>query len=197
MPFIIRKLSIPEIIAIEPKVFIDNRGFFMETYKYSEFAQFGIKERFVQDNYSESVKNVLRGLHFQKAPRAQGKLVKCVRGRIFDVAVDIRKGSHTYGKWVGMELSEENNQMIYIPAGFAHGFVVLSDSALVMYKCTEEYSPENDRGIMWNDPYINIDWPVKEPVVSEKDKTHPALKDADNNFVYSESYNSIIVNPQK
>lgn len=195
MPFTIRRLLIPEIIIIEPKVFIDKRGFFMETYKYSEFAQFGIKERFVQDNYSESLKNVLRGMHFQKEPKAQGKLVKCMKGRIFDVAADIRKGSPTYGKWVGAELSEENHHMLYIPAGFAHGFVVLSDLALVMYKCTEEYSPENDRGIIWNDPYININWPVKEPIISEKDKTHPTLKDADNNFFYSESQNPEVISP--
>ncbi len=184
MPFIFKKLSIPEVVLIKPKVFRDGRGFFMETYKYSDFARMGIKEYFVQDNYSKSLKGILRGLHFQKNPNAQGKLVLCLKGKIFDAAVDIRKGSPAFGQWVGAELSEENNLILYVPSGFAHGFVVLSETADVIYKCTREYSPEDDRGIIWNDPDINIHWPVKDPVLSEKDKNHPALKDADINFEY-------------
>lgn len=182
MPFNFKELSIPEIILIESRNFSDGRGFFAETYKYSDFRRIGIKEYFVQDNYSRSKKNVLRGLHYQKNPKAQGKLVRCTKGKIFDVAVDIRKGSRTFGQWVGIELSDENNNMLYIPPAFAHGFVVLCDVADVIYKCTEEYSPENDRGIIWNDPDIKINWPVKDPILSEKDAVLPMLKDADNNF---------------
>lgn len=184
MPFKFSRLEIPDIILVEPLSFKDNRGVFMELYKYSDFARAGIKECFLQDNYSRSVKNVLRGLHYQKYPRAQGKLVRCLKGRVFDVAVDIRNGSPTYGRWVGVELSENNNIMLYIPPAFAHGFVVLSNLAEVLYECTEEYSPEDDRGIIWNDPDIRINWPVKKPILSEKDRRHPLLKDADNNFRY-------------
>lgn len=184
MPFIFNRLSIPEIIIIEPKLFGDERGFFMETYKYSDFVTAGIRENFLQDNYSRSARGVLRGLHYQKNPHAQGKLVQCLRGRIFDVAVDIRKGSPAFGRWVKAELSEENNFMLYVPPGFAHGFAVLSDTADVVYKCTKEYSPESDRGIIWNDPDIGITWPVDAPVVSGKDMRHPLLKDADINFGY-------------
>ncbi len=184
MPFIFKQLEIPGIILIEPKIFEDDRGYFMETYKYSDFIKEGIKEYFIQDNCSRSVMGVLRGLHYQKNPMAQGKLVQCLKGKIFDVAVDIRKGSPTYGKWISMELSEENNLILYVPPGFAHGFVVLSESAKVMYKCTKEYSPEDDRGIIWNDPDIGIIWPVTNPILSNKDAGHPRLKDADNNFEY-------------
>jgi dTDP-4-dehydrorhamnose 3,5-epimerase len=182
MAFHFKRLSIPEIILIEPDIFRDKRGFLMETYKYSDFAGFGIKEYFVQDNYSRSAKGVLRGLHYQKHPRAQGKLLRCIKGKIFDVAVDIRKSSPTYKKWVGIELSEKNNLMLYIPPAFAHGFVVLSSFAEVMYKCTEEYSSEDERGIIWNDPDIGIKWPVKRPILSEKDRRLPLLKYVDNNF---------------
>jgi dTDP-4-dehydrorhamnose 3,5-epimerase len=184
MPFTFRNLSIPEIILIEPKKYGDARGFFMETYKYSDFARTGIKEHFVQDNYSRSSMGVLRGLHYQKNPNAQGKLVQCTKGRIFDVAVDIRRGSPTFRRWVSAELSEDNNLMLYVPPAFAHGFVVLSESADVIYKCTREYAPQDDRGVIWNDPDLNILWPVKEPLLSEKDARHPLLKDADNNFEY-------------
>ncbi|WP_018154793.1 dTDP-4-dehydrorhamnose 3,5-epimerase [Methanothermococcus thermolithotrophicus] len=184
MPFIFKRLEIPEVVLIEPKVFEDDRGFFMETYKYSEFSKIGIDKMFVQDNCSKSKKGVLRGLHYQKNPNAQGKLVTCLKGEIFDVAVDIRKGSPTYGKYVGVILSEENKKMLYIPEGFAHGFCVLSDEAEVTYKCTAEYSPNDDAGIIWNDEYININWPIKDPILSEKDKNHPTLKEADNNFEY-------------
>ena len=184
MPFRFTRLEIPEILLIEPKIFRDDRGFFAETYKYSDFAEAGIRGNFIQDNYSYSVRGVLRGLHYQKNPHAQGKLVHCMEGRIFDVAVDIRKGSRTFGRWVCAELSGEDNLMLYVPPAFAHGFVVLSESARVIYKCSEEYSPEDDRGIIWNDPDIGIRWPVKNPVLSVKDMKHPLLKDADNNFKY-------------
>jgi dTDP-4-dehydrorhamnose 3,5-epimerase len=184
MPFKFSHLKIPEVVLIESLAFKDDRGVFMEIYKYSDFVQAGIKEYFLQDNYSKSSKDVLRGLHYQKNPKAQGKLIRCIKGRIFDVTVDIRIGSPTYRNWVSIELSGDNNLMLYIPPTFAHGFVVLSDSAEVVYKCTEEYSPGDDRGIIWNDPDIGIIWPVKNPILSENDKRHPMLKDADNNFRY-------------
>ena len=180
-------LAIPGVVLIKPRLFRDDRGFFLETYKYGDFARAGINEVFVQDNYSRSTRNVLRGLHYQKDPFAQGKLVRCSGGAIFDVAVDIRKGSPFYAKWVGAELNEQNNFMLFVPPGFAHGFLVLTESAEVTYKCTKEYSPEHDRGIAWNDPDIAIDWPVSEPLLSGKDIRHPLLRDADNNFTIHES----------
>ncbi|MEA1937211.1 MAG: dTDP-4-dehydrorhamnose 3,5-epimerase [Patescibacteria group bacterium] len=184
MPFVFKKLSIPEVVLIEPKIFEDQRGFFMESYKYSEFAAFGIKDEFVQDNHSKSVKNVLRGLHFQMLPKAQAKLVRCISGEIFDVAVDIRKNSPAYGKWVGEILSEENKKELFLPVGFAHGFCVLSAEAEIVYKSSDEYSPERERAIIWNDPTININWPIKNPIVSEKDDASNFLKEVENNFVY-------------
>ena len=184
MPFTFKKLEIPEIILIEPEVFPNGRGFFMEMYKYSDFVGIGIKEHFVQENYSHSKKGVLRGLHFQKNPNAQGKLVQCLKGKIFDVTVDIRRGSPSFGRWVSVELSEENKRMLYIPPSFAHGFVVLSETADIIYKCTKEYSSEDDRGIIWNDPDINISWPIREPILSEKDAKFPLLKNVDSNFEY-------------
>ena len=187
MPFSFRNLEIPEVILVEPKVFEDERGFVMETYKMPDFVVSGIKGNFVQDNHSRSSKGVLRGLHYQNPPFAQGKLVRAVRGEIFDVAVDIRKGSPTYGKWVGAILSEENKHMLYIPEGFAHGFCVLSEIAEVMYKSTNVYSPEAETGIIWNDRDLNIDWPIKEPILSAKDKKWPTLKDADVKFYYKEA----------
>jgi dTDP-4-dehydrorhamnose 3,5-epimerase len=185
MPFIFQRLAIPELILIEPRRFEDRRGFFLETYKYSDFAQNGITEHFVQHNYSHSTRSVLRGLHYQRSPHAQGKLVQCIKGKIFDVAVDIRKGSPTFMRWISAELSEGNNCMFYIPPGFAHGFLVLSDIADVIYKCTGEYSPADDRGIIWNDPDILIQWPIPDPILSEKDASHPLLRDTDNNFEYT------------
>ncbi len=185
MPFEFTPCSIPDLVLIKPRVFDDGRGFFLELYKHSDFASAGIREHLVQDNYSRSAKGVLRGLHYQKNPKAQGKLVMCIQGSIFDVAVDIRKGSPHYGKWVGVELSEGNKRLFYVPTGFAHGFQVMSDAAEVLYKCTEEYSPANDRGIIWSDPDIGIAWPVNDPLLSDKDKIHPFLKNADNNFVYT------------
>ena len=185
MPFEFVSLELPGLTLIKPRIFGDDRGFFLELYKYSDFCKSGIGEHLVQDNYSRSEKLTLRGLHYQKNPKAQGKLVSCVKGRIYDVAVDIRKGSPHYGKWLGVELTEENKYLLYVPPGFAHGFQVISDSAEVMYKCTEEYSPENDRGIIWNDPNINVLWPLKNPLLSAKDKVHPLLTDVDNSFVFN------------
>lgn len=184
MPFDFEKLPITGPLLIKPGILRDQRGAFMETYRHSDFANAGITEHFIQDNFSKSKKNILRGLHYQKKPKAQGKLLYCLKGRIFDVAVDIRVGSPTYAQWIGVELSEENNFMLYIPETFAHGFLVLSDTAEVIYKCTEEYSPKDEGGIIWNDPDINIKWPVENPTLSEKDKKLPALKAADNNFRY-------------
>ncbi|CAK0754130.1 dTDP-4-dehydrorhamnose 3,5-epimerase [Gammaproteobacteria bacterium] len=184
MPFSFERLRIPEVVAIRPRVFPDGRGFFLETYKYSDFAGSGITEHFVQDNHSKSVKGVLRGLHYQKVPKAQGKLVRCLVGRIFDVALDIRRGSSSFGQWVGLELSGEDQQMLYVPAGFAHGFLVMSAVAEVEYKCTDEYSQVHERGIIWNDPEIGIRWPDVNPMLSEKDLILPLLKDADINYDY-------------
>ena len=183
MPFSFKRLSIPEVILVEPKVFPDERGFFLESFKESTFQENGITTKFVQDNYSHSIKGVLRGLHYQKNPKAQAKLVTAIRGEIFDVAVDIRKNSPTYGKWVGEILSEQNHKSLYVPEGFAHGFLCLSDEADVVYKVNEEYSAENDRGMLWNDPAVGVKWPVENPIISEKDKQQPLLENADNNFV--------------
>ncbi len=178
MPFDFISLEIPDIKLVIPKVFKDDRGFFLESYKKSDFIANGIADDFKQDNYSKSSKGVLRGLHYQASPKEQAKLVRCCRGKIFDVAVDIRKSSKTFGHWVGEILSEENNHILYIPAGFAHGFVVLSDTAEIIYKTSNEYSKEHDRGILWNDPDININWGIDfMPVLSEKDKIQPLLKD--------------------
>ncbi len=183
MNFEFVKLEIPEVILIKPKVFEDARGFFMEAYKASVFAQAGINYAFVQDNHSKSKKGVLRGLHYQLEPKAQGKLVRCIKGKIWDVAVDIRRGSPTFGRWVAVELSEENKYMLWIPPGFAHGFLALEDCEII-YKCTEEYAPELDRGIIWNDPDIAIPWPTDNPILSPKDAKLPRLKDAEINFEY-------------
>lgn len=178
MPFTFTPTSISDVIVVEPKVFGDERGFFMEAFKKSDFEKNGIVEDFIQDNHSKSSKGVLRGLHYQLYPKAQAKLVRCPRGRILDVAVDIREGSETFGEWVGVELSEENKKMLYIPAGFAHGFVVYSDEAELLYKTTNEYAPDLDRGIKWNDPAIGIDWGIDfEPLISDKDSKQPLLKE--------------------
>ena len=178
MPFEFERLKIEDVILVKPKVFGDNRGFFLESYKKSEFFENGIDVEFNQDNHSKSSARVLRGLHYQAAPYAQAKLVRCSKGRIYDVAVDIRPNSPTFGKYVKVELSEENKQMLYIPAGFAHGFVVLSDEAELLYKASGEYNQNADRGILWCDKDINIDWGIDfEPVLSKKDKNQPLLKD--------------------
>lgn len=181
------RAAIEDVILIKPKVFGDERGFFLESYKKSLFAVNGIDVEFIQDNHSKSSKGVLRGLHYQLDPKAQGKLVRCVAGSVFDVAVDIRHGSPTFGKWVGFELSAENKQMLWIPAGFAHGFVTLEDGTEFLYKTTAEYAPECDRGIKYDDLDIGINWPqISELLLSDKDKKQPLLKDADINFVYEE-----------
>ena len=178
MPFEFKKLEIEDVILIEPKVFGDERGFFMESYKKSDFVANGIDIEFNQENHSSSTKGVLRGLHYQLAPKGQAKLIRCIEGEIFDVAVDIRKNSPTFGKWIGEKLSAENKKMLFIPDGFAHGFVVLSERAQLVYKASNEYSKEHDRGLAWNDPDININWGIDfEPVLSEKDKVQPLLKE--------------------
>lgn len=182
MPFSFKRLDIPDVILVEAKYFPDVRGYFMETFKESVFTQNGISLKFVQDNFSHSTKGVLRGLHYQKDPMAQAKLVLAITGEIFDVAVDLRKRSPTYGKWVGEILSEKNHRMLYIPEGFAHGFCVLSETADVLYKVNCEYSPEYERGIIWNDPDIDIKWPISDPILIEKDLVSPVLKETDNNF---------------
>ena len=178
MPFEFLKTEIPEVMIVKPKVFGDRRGFFMESYKKSEFERAGIPTNFVQDNHSKSIKNVLRGLHFQKEPYGQGKLVRCIKGKIFDVAVDIRENSSTFKKWVGVELSEENKLMLWIPRGFAHGFLTLTEDAEIIYKVSDnEYAPDYEASIRWNDPEIGISWPLfgKEPILSEKDMEAPFL----------------------
>lgn len=178
MPFEFEKQKIEDVILVKPKIFGDNRGFFMESYKKSEFAQNGIDIDFIQDNHSKSTSKVLRGLHYQAKPYGQAKLVRCINGRIYDVAVDLRKNSKTFGKYVKVELSQENKYMLYIPVGFAHGFVVLSEEAEILYKTSDEYNPESDRGILWSDKDINIDWQIDfQPILSEKDKIQPNFKD--------------------
>ncbi|MBR1681251.1 dTDP-4-dehydrorhamnose 3,5-epimerase [bacterium] len=178
MPFKFEKQKIEDVILVKPVVFGDNRGFFAETYKRSEFIENGITDNFVQDNHSKSSAHVLRGLHYQAKPYGQAKLVKCVKGKIYDVAVDLRKNSKTFAQYVKIELSQENKHMLYIPNGFAHGFVVLSNEAELLYKTSNEYNQDADRGILWNDETINIDWEINfEPILSEKDKFQPKLKE--------------------
>ena len=184
MPFTFKTLGIAGVILIEPKVFEDDRGFFMETYKMPDFVASGIEANFVQVNHSRSTGGVLRGLHYQNPPFAQGRLVRAVKGEIFDVAVDIRKGSPTYGKWVAVVLSEENKNMVYVPEGFAHGFCVLSEVAEIIYQATNVYSPQYEGGVIWDDEDLNIEWPVREPILSEKDKKWPALRESDIKFCY-------------
>ncbi|MGM9979555.1 MAG: dTDP-4-dehydrorhamnose 3,5-epimerase [Clostridium sp.] len=178
--------KIKGVYIIEPKVFGDNRGYFMETYNKEHFAEAGLTMNFVQDNESSSSKGVLRGLHFQ-TKHTQGKLVRVTKGEVFDVAVDLRKGSPTYGQWEGVVLSAENKKQFYIPEGFAHGFLVLSDHAIFNYKCTDFYCPEGEGGVLWNDPDIGIEWPldgIDNIILSEKDKVHPTLKDLNVPFEY-------------
>lgn len=174
MGFDIQKTSLEGVLKINSRSFADSRGYFRELYKSTEFSSL---PTFVQDNFSSSSKGVLRGLHYQTHPSPQGKLVSCLKGEIFDVAVDIRAGSPTFGKWIGELLSEENCASLWIPAGFAHGFQALSGEAMVTYKCTSEYNPAADRGIRFDDPDINIVWPLAEFVVSEKDQILPFLKE--------------------
>ena len=167
---------IPDVILVEVPKFGDHRGFFMETYQAKKFNDAGIAVKFIQDNHTFSQKNIIRGLHYQlKFP--QGKLIRCIQGEILDIAVDIRKSSSTFGKWVGEILSSKNARQLYVPPGFAHGYVVYSDHAEVEYKCTDIYHPEDDYGILWNDPKMGIEWGVEHPILSGKDKQQPLLKD--------------------
>lgn len=162
------------LTIVEATVFGDERGFFMETYHRKKFSEAGITENFVQSNHARSVKNTVRGLHFQR-PHAQGKLVRCLFGVVFDVAVDIRPGSPTFGKWFGIHLSDENKLQLYIPPGFAHGYGVISDVAEVGYACTDLYSPQDEMGIIWNDPILGIKWGIELPILSEKDMRYPGF----------------------
>jgi len=173
------KTKIPEVLLLEPKVFGDDRGFFFESYNARSFEEFGLKRNFVQDNHSRSAKSVLRGLHYQLG-QPQGKLVRVVAGAVWDVAVDIRRHSPTFGQWVGEELSAENKRLLWIPEGFAHGFVVISDSADVLYKATDFYAPASERSILWNDPELAIGWPLSgEPLLSQKDRAGILLSQAE------------------
>jgi dTDP-4-dehydrorhamnose 3,5-epimerase len=176
--------SIQGVIIVEPTVFGDERGYFMETYHQKEFEEYGLDVNFVQDNQSKSTRGVLRGLHFQYE-NPQGKLVRVIKGEVFDVAVDLRKNSPTYGKWEGVILSETNKLQFYVPKGFAHGFLVLSEEAEFTYKCTEFYMPNDEGGILWNDPDIGIEWPIEnieDVLLSEKDKSWKGLKDTKTSY---------------
>lgn len=176
--------ELPGVLIIEPQVFGDARGFFLETWNAPRYAAAGIPIAFVQDNLSRSVRGTLRGLHFQE-PDPQGKLVHVVEGAVFDVAVDVRRGSPHFGRWVGVELSLENKRQLWVPPGFAHGFCVLSAHAAFVYKCTALYAPQSDRGIAWNDPDLEIAWPIQDPLLSAKDAAAPRLRDAPVLPVYS------------
>ena len=171
-------------LLIEARAFTDSRGYFVELYKKSDFKKMGLRENFVQDNMSYSKKGVLRGLHYQLNPKAQGKLVTCLMGEVMDVVVDIRRGSPNFGKWKSYILNEKNKYFVYVPEGFAHGFLTLSEDALFLYKCTNEYSPENEGSIIWNDPDLDIRWGIKKPILAEKDLKNPLFKDCIANFVY-------------
>jgi dTDP-4-dehydrorhamnose 3,5-epimerase len=178
--------KIRDLYIIEPNVFGDHRGYFMETYNRNDFVQAGLTMEFVQDNESKSKKGVLRGLHFQ-TKHTQGKLVRVTKGQVYDVAVDLRKGSPTFGNWEGVMLSDENKRMFYVPEGFAHGFLVISDEAVFNYKCTNYYAPEYDSGLIWSDPDVAIEWPMQEigeVFLSDKDKNLKRLKDLDIPFTY-------------
>lgn len=179
----ITPLKLEGVFFIEPQVHMDSRGFFMESYNERKLRELGIHQNFIQDNHSLSTDaGVIRGLHYQLNPKAQTKLVRVTVGAVYDVVVDIRRGSPTFGQWIGVILSAHNHRQLLVPKGFAHGFCTLVPNTEVQYKVDEYYSPECDRGILWNDPELAIDWPVTNPVLSEKDKGHPFLKDADINF---------------
>ncbi|MCY3413635.1 MAG: dTDP-4-dehydrorhamnose 3,5-epimerase [Candidatus Heimdallarchaeota archaeon] len=182
MPFEFQRLEIPDVILVKPKLFKDDRGSFMESYKKSDFLMNGIDVNFVQDNESISDIGVIRGLHYQIKPKDQGKLVRVIKGKILDVAVDIRNESPTFGKYVARELTESNKYMLWIPSGFAHGFLSLEDNTIVNYKVSNEYSKEHEASIIWNDNQLNIDWGLKNPKISEKDLLSPSLKNAIINF---------------
>jgi len=178
MPFSFKSLSIPNVMLVQAKSFNDDRGYFLESFKASDFISRGLPECFVQDNLSFSKKNVIRGLHFQKKPKEQGKLIFVIKGSVWDVAVDIRRNSPTFSKWVAVELTDKQHEMLYIPAGFAHGFLSLTEEVYLLYKCTNEYDPMSDSGIRWDDPDIRIEWPINNPFVSMKDKNLPYLRNA-------------------
>jgi dTDP-4-dehydrorhamnose 3,5-epimerase len=180
--------DIEGVVIIEPKVFSDERGYFFESFSQKEFEEKVCKTTFVQDNESKSTYGVLRGLHFQKMPYAQAKLVRVVKGHVLDIAVDIRKGSPTFGKHISTELSEENRLQFFVPRGFAHGFVVLSDEAVFQYKCDNYYAPQSEGGILWNDPTLNIDYKItmEDIILSEKDKSNPQLADSDYLFNFTQ-----------
>lgn len=182
----ITETGIPNLLIITPKVFEDSRGYFFESYNSEVFEKFGLNQEWIQDNQSKSSYGVIRGLHYQLAPFSQSKLVRVISGRILDVALDIRRGSPTFGKHFTIELSDENKKQLLIPKGFAHGFSVLSDTAIVLYKCDALYKHEEERGILFNDPSLGIDWQISDnkAIVSAKDKVHPAFENADLNFVY-------------
>lgn len=177
------KTSIDGLLIIKPDVFKDDRGYFYESYNKERFAKVGLNIDFVQDNESKSCKGVLRGLHFQKPPFAQGKLVRVIKGSVMDVAVDLRKDSPTYGKWESVVLTEENKLQFWIPEGFAHGFVALEDNTIFNYKCTNVYNKESEGSILWNDPDININWNIDNPILSEKDKISPLFKNFESPFI--------------
>ena len=170
----VEETSLSGVLVLAPRVFRDERGFFLEMFNQRDFAESGVPTEFVQDNHSRSARGVLRGIHYQ-LPNPQGKLVQVARGQIFDVAVDIRRGSPTFGKWFGLTLDDSSHKALWIPPGVAHGFVTLSDTADVVYKCTELYSPRDERGIRWDDPSLGIDWPIKTPLLSAKDSAWPGL----------------------
>ena len=172
----IDRLTLDGALVIEPDVYPDKRGYFQETYQKERYAQYGICETFVQDNLSFSIKNTLRGLHFQN-PNPQAKLVQVIQGEVMDFIVDIRAGSPTFGKWMGVRLSADNHRQLFAPAGFAHGYYVLSSQAVFTYKCSDYYTPENERGVLWSDPEIGIELPKADPILSEKDRSYPKLKD--------------------
>lgn len=171
------KTKIPDLYILKPKVFEDQRGYFFESYNKEEFLRLGIDQNFVQDNESKSMKGVLRGLHYQKPPFAQGKLVRVMRGSVLDVAVDLRKNSPTYGQWSSVELTQDNKWMYWVPPGFAHGFVTLEDNTVFFYKCTNVYNKASEGSIRWNDPDLNINWNIDNPILSEKDQQAPLFKD--------------------
>lgn len=178
MPFTFEPLDLPGVMRIQPGIMPDDRGFFMEAFRRSQFAEAGITEPFLQSNMSYSTKGVLRGIHYQIGPMAQGKLVRVFEGAVFDVVVDVRPDSPTHGQWVSIELSADNRTALWVPPGYGHAFVVLSDTARVYYDVTQEFHPQSERGILWNDPALAIPWPVANPVLSPKDESWPVLADA-------------------
>jgi len=182
MPFTFQRLAIPDVVVVCPERRGDGRGFFAETYRASVFAEMGIVGPFVQDNLARSGARVLRGLHFQVPPGAQGKLIQVVRGAVFDVAVDLRRASPTYGRWVGWELSAEAGDLLWVPPGFAHGYAVLGDGSDLAYKVTAEYRADLDKGVRWNDPALGIEWPLRDPVLSPRDTALPFLAEIGSPF---------------